>query len=314
MKMKYLFNIGLFLTTIVVLSSCLKERKTNIEGDGLRNIIEFKNTGDNDASFTDSYYPLYTIDLGSMNAGESKPFNVNLSYSGANVAPSDITVQLEVDQTALDRFNEENETDYVIPPASVYNFPASVVIKKGERLSTQEVKVNLSPDYDFDDAYALPLRIKSVSPSLPISSNFGAAMYSLNIRNSYDGVYSCVAGFMQRYSAPGVPTANDALNGSLAGNPDVTLRTVGANTVEISNLQWHGGGGIGGINNLRATVDPVTHKVTMMSLGNATLKNTPNLENSYDPATGTFTLNFDWNPAGASRVVSGLVLKFKKDR
>lgn len=314
MQMKYLYNIGLYLTTVVILTSCLKERTTTIQGDGPRNIIEFKNTGDNDASFTDSFYPLYTIDLGSMDQGESKPFNVNLSYSGANVAPSDITIQLEIDQSALDRFNDENETDFIIPPTTVYSFPPTVVIKKGERVTTQEVKVNLTSDYDFNDAYVLPLRIKSVSPTLPISANFGAAMYSLNIRNSYDGIYSCVTGFIQRYSAPGVPTVGDALNGSMAGNPDVTLRTVGAYTVEISNLQWHGGGGIGGINNLRATVDPVTHEVTMKSLGNPTLASTPGLQNTYDPATKTFTLNFDWNPAGASRVVTDLVLKYKKER
>ena len=38
------------------------------------------------------------------------------------------------------------------------------------------------------------------------------------------------------------------------------------------------------------------------------------LENSYNPATKTFTLNFDWNPAGATREITGLVLKFKKGR
>lgn len=194
MKLKYLFNILIATTAISMLSSCLKKRETTMDGDGPRNVVEFKNTGSNTAAGT-SFYPLFTQDLGSMQPGESKSFNINVSYSGADVAPSDITVQLEVDQTSLDRFNKENGTDYVIPPASVFTLPPSFVIKKGQRVATDSAKVTLSPDFNFDDAYALPLKIKSVNPSHTVSANFGSAMYGLTIRNQFDGVYTVTGTF-----------------------------------------------------------------------------------------------------------------------
>lgn len=314
MKMKHLiFNISLAAVSILTLSSCLKKRATTLDGPGPRNVVEFLNTGANGAG-TSSFYPLYSQDLGNMMSGESKFFNINVSYSGEFTAPSDMTVQVSVDQASLDRFNDENGTDYEIPPSSVFSFPTTFVIKKGQRLKTDSMKVTLSPDYDFDASYAIPLKITSVSPSATISANFGSAVYSLTIRNQFDGVYSVVDGFMQRYSNATDPTVGDALNGSLAGNPDISMVTVGKYTVELQSLTWHGGGGVGGINNLRATVDPVTNQVTMASLQNATLADTPGLVNSYDPGTQTFTLNFSWNPAGPKRVVTGLILKYKGSR
>lgn len=165
-----------------------------MDGDGPRNVVEFKNTGDNTAAGT-SFYPLFAQDLGTMKAGDSKFFNINVNYAGQDVAPSDITVKISVDQTALDRFNTENGTDYVIPPASVISFPTTLVIKKGQRVATDSAKVTLSDDFDFDEAYALPLKIESVSPSHTISGNFGAAMYSLAVRNQFDGIYTVTGSF-----------------------------------------------------------------------------------------------------------------------
>lgn len=220
--MKYLFNITLATAAILTLNSCLKKRDTTLDGDGPRNVVEFKNTFSNSAAST-SFYPLYSLDFGIMQVGESKSFNINVSYSGQDVAPSDITVTLEVDQTALDRFNTENGTDYVAPPSSVCNYPTSFVIKKGQRVSTDSAKVTLSDDFDFDNAYALPLRIKSVSPSHTISANFGAAMYSFSLRNKYDGHYK-VTGTMVDYSSA-----------SLGGRypMDVYLITTGSNSVAM---------------------------------------------------------------------------------
>jgi hypothetical protein len=224
MKMKYLFNIALAITAILILNSCLKKRETTLDGDGPRNVVEFKNTGSNTAAGT-SFYPLFSQDLGLMQPGQSKSFNINVSFSGKDVAPSDITVQLEVDQTALDRFNEENGTEYVIPPASVCSYPTSIVIKKGQRVATDSAKITVSPDFDYNVAYALPLSIKSVDPSHTISANFGAAVYAFTLRNQYDGHYT-VTGTME-----------DFANGGLLGRypMDVYLITTGSNSVVMQD-------------------------------------------------------------------------------
>lgn len=177
-----------FLFLLVGLSSCLKEREGNNHyPDEAGNIIEFANTGNNVASST-SKYPRFAVDLGSIKQGESKTFNINVSYSGAENASQDITVNLALDQALLDQFNTENGTEYEVPPAGIIEIPSTVVIKAGTRKTTVEAKVTLTDQYDFDKNYGVALKITSASAGT-ISGNFGAAVYSFSVRNQYDGVY-----------------------------------------------------------------------------------------------------------------------------
>lgn len=134
-------------------------------------------------------------------------------------------------------------------------------------------------------------------------------------KNAYDGMYAIGAGStIQRYTAAGVPTANDALNGSLVGNPDIALASIDPTTVEITYLNWADNGGrVAGIDRLQAVIDPATNQVTLKSLTNITLKNIAGRDNKYDPATKTFILNFDWNQTTAKRAVS-LILSYKTAR
>lgn len=290
----------------------MKERASNTDADQSPSVVAFGNTTDNVAGST-SKYPGFYSDLGTLATGASKTFNVSVEYDGAGTAPSDITVNLALDNALLNQYNTDNGTSYVVPPTSVYSIPSSVVIKKGTRFASAEAKITNNSSFDFNKAYAIPVAITSTSNNAPVSANFGKAVYSFGVRNIYDGVYAVLSGTVTRYTAPGVP-ANDALSGSVAGNPDVTLTTVGATTVEIGNLQWAGAqGGVGGIGNLRVTVDPATNLVTMSSLGNTTLTNWAGHQNKYDPATKTFYLAFRWNPTGSTREYE-MVIKYKHDR
>lgn len=310
--MKKIIKITLLLFIVAGLSSCLKD-KSIIGPDSpgaIRNVVEFKNPNRPASGLTQSQaYYVFSYDI-----EPSVQMVIPINFAGADVAPNDIKVTIALDQVALDSANRQQKETMQMMPSTMYSVPSwEVTIPKGQRIAN--LVFDIKTDEFVSLAYGLGLKIVNVvGTKAPVSGNYGAIVTKVSIKNQWDGIYSSVAGNMQRYSAPGTPTVNDALNGSMAGNPDVTLTTVNANTVEISNLQWHGGGGIGGINNLQATIDPVTNKVTMKALGNATLVNTTGLENSYDPATKTFTLNFDWNPAAASREVTGLILKFNKAR
>ena len=293
-KIKSLF----FLTLIVGLSGCLKEDRLNIDTDqGPKSVVEFANTGVNVAAAA-STYPRFNMDLGSIAPGGEVEFNVNVSYSGADVAPEDITVALSMDADALAKFNTENGTHYEIPAADIFTLPTSVVIQKGTSMSQTKVKIVNSASYDFSKAYALPLKIVSATTGI-ISSNFGKVVYSFGARNSYDGMYS-YDGSTTRNSAAGVDLA---FSGSFTDFPARSLATLSANSVTIVPL-WANKSGIGGIDGTYATVDPATNLVTMASTTNATLKNTPGEVNKYDPATKTFTLAFDWGVAPATRVVT----------
>ncbi|HMK03207.1 MAG TPA: hypothetical protein VK489_03410 [Ferruginibacter sp.] len=150
---------------------------------------------------------------------------------------------------------------------------------------------------------------------------------TIGAKNIYDGVYSVVSGFVQRYTGPGStnPLCCDGLTGPLGpANADIPLITTGANSnvfggnaVSAVGVSWSNNTGVGGIDGLRLSVDPVTNLVTMQSSGlplsNATLTNWAGHPNYYDPATKTFYLAFRWNPAAATREYE-VVLRYKGPR
>lgn len=145
----------------------------------------------------------------------------------------------------------------------------------------------------------------------------------IGAKNAYDGVYSVVSGFVQRYGGPGPtnPICCDGLTGPLGpANPDIFLITTGAYTVAIptsgenGRLTWSGGvSGVAGIDGIRLTVDPSTNLVTSSCLGNATFANFPGSSPNYVPSTKTFNLNWRWNPTASTRDLE-IVLKYKAPR
>jgi hypothetical protein len=183
---KYLKLLSV-LILISGLSSCLKDEP--IIGGKPQNIVEFYTT-EAIASPTSALYPVY---VKSYLVADPSKLNIILSYSGTDVAPQDITLQVEVDQATLDKFNnkanvDENQT-YDMLPTNAYILPTkTVVIKKGERRATLTVDINIPATFDFSKVYALPLTIKSASLGT-ISGNFGSVLYAIGAKNKYDGEY-----------------------------------------------------------------------------------------------------------------------------
>ena len=193
-------------------------------------------------------------------------------------------------------------------PSDLYAISASsVVIPKGKNTASFNIAVKTSL-FALNNNYALPLKIKSVSYG-KISTTLGNILLNIVAKSDYDGIYRCVEGTVTRYTAPGVP-ANDALSGSMNGGQDVSLATIDANTVWVTNLRWANSTTAIDINKLQITVDPATKLATVRALDNPSLKNTPGLDNKYDPTTRSFTLNFDWDQTTAPRQIRGLVLKY----
>jgi hypothetical protein len=274
------------------ITSCLKKDAMNIDpGKGPANVVEFENTGNNLAS-ANSTYPGFYTDLGVLTSGASAKFNLNVSYSGVETAPEDITVNIAPDQAALDAYNSENGTDYVIPPSTVVNFPTSIVIKKGTRIAQTQVTITTSPDYDYNVNYALPLKIVSASKGT-VSSNFGKAVYSFGVRNIYDGHYS-LKGYTLR-------AGDAARTGNFVRPSGMNLVTVGGNIVQFEELQvWADLSGVG-IGNPQFTVN-TDNSVTITSPGGA--YNAPGYNSRYDPATKTFYVSFAWGAGPASRLAT----------
>jgi hypothetical protein len=188
--MKYRKITGLLMLAFLTLAqeSCLKDNANNTNpAEGSNNVVEFQNSSI-PVSYT-SIYPQYSN--GIILANDTGGFPVNLNYTGAvSVAPADIKITLAIDTAALDSFNTNQGTSYVLPPPDTYTISLTPTIAKGTRQTSIHVSVNVAPtDYDYSASYALPLTISGASYGV-ISSNFGTAIYSFIARNKYDGSYS----------------------------------------------------------------------------------------------------------------------------
>jgi len=280
------------LSGVLFLGSCVKKADMVMDPSKSNSVIQFANTGDNLAGTTVDYPRFYT-DLGSIGPDESASFNVNVNYAGGFEAPEDITVNLAVDETALETYNTQDGTDYVVPAASIFSFPSSVIIKKGTRVTQVQATIKRTADFDFGLAYALPLKIASVSTGT-ISGNFGTAIYSFGVRNQYDGIYSA-NGYVLR-------EGDNVLSGNFK-NIQRPLSTTGANSNTFAQV-WSTGGAVGGIDGLTLTVDPATNKVTVTSTANPAVKNLSTYDNRYDPATKTYFVSFYWGSGPTNRAAT----------
>ena len=309
-------SLALIFAT-VALTSCLKDDSTVLDPKKAgANVIDFQNPTDVQAVGTSN--PLYIYSFPITPAPTT--IDLTVSYSGAeDAAPKDITVKVGIaSQAVIDRYNTEQTKAFVLMPSSWYTLSAtSVVIPKGQK--TAKFKLNVSTTLiDLTKSYVVPLQLTSTDAT--VSTNFGTALFQIGAKNAYDGIYKMKSGFFQRFTG-GNPNVGDALNGTMEFNADLTLSTVDATTVQIGGLRWGSsvpntgsGSGVGGIDNLQAVIDPATNLVTMKALGNLTLANTVGSVNKYDPATKTFTLNFNWNPTGNARTVTNLQFTYKSVR
>lgn len=299
---------AMFVMGISLLTSCAKEDNifTDDGNGGVNGIVEL---GDLPPTRTAGSTTVnYSKVTKSFDAAAEVDVPITINYTGVNGAPNDVTVGVGISDAVVTA-SSTTAAPLTILPTSLYTLPtSSVVIPKGQKKATFIIKVKAA-SFNFALTYALGIRITSASTGI-VSGNFGTGLFILAAKNQWDGIYSVVSGQVTRYSAVGVVEPNSTLNGPLAGNPNISLVTTGANTVEVTNMKWFGGASaVAGIDNTRATINASTNVVTMSALGNLTLANRAGLPNTYDPATKTFTLNFDWNQTTAPRTMN-LVLKY----
>lgn len=302
MKMKN-FKIKILAVSLVsfLLSSCLKERQANIDtgNNNTLNVVEFLNTGDNYAAQS-SKYPQFYADLGSLSTNQSKTININVSYSGVNTAPADMTVSLALDQASLTLYNTQNGTNFVIPPADVISFPTSVVIKKGTRVVQASLTVKLTNNFDFNKAYGVPLKITSTSPSATISGNFGSAIYAFGVRNIFDGEYT-QTGTMIDYANGGLtgyyPNKTYLVtNGALQVNVyDQTIGGVYHTILSGGSISYYGSFGVQINFNADYTVASVVNLYGQPASNGRSAELDPSGVNKWDPVTKTLKIKYWMN-------------------
>jgi hypothetical protein len=217
--MKLSKNISYFMLTLgvgAVSTSCLKD-SANVTSPGAgstNNVVEFMNS-----SVPVSYSAIWPqYDNGVTIVGDTGGFNMNVDYTGAQTAaPTDITVNIALDTAALTAFNNDQQTNYVLPPADVFSFPSSVVIKAGTEKTITRLTMTAAADYDYSQSYAIPLTITSSSYGI-VSTNFGTAIYSFILNNQYTDNYVLTGYFFR------------AVSGSRSLNLNYYLSTTGVTT------------------------------------------------------------------------------------
>ncbi len=282
--------------TVIMFASCLKEGAMNTDPSTATNVVELNNTGDN---ITSSGIAGYYSDLGAVASGASKTFNINVHYTGPGTAPEDIVVTLATDQATLNAYNTTNGTSKVIPPTSVASFPTSVTIKKGTSQTTVNATITVSPDFNFNAAYGLPIKITAVSKGT-ISGNYASSVYSFGVRNIYDGSYN-VTGTM-------VDAANPGLTGKYPF--PAYLVTSGASTVRLydrliggyyhcilsgSSLSYYGAFGLEFTINSSNRVTSVVNIYGQPSSNGRSAELDPSGVNTWDPATKTLKVKYWMN-------------------
>lgn len=284
-------------------TSCLTEDNVALDPEKSVNVVEFKNP----SAFVSPYGSKYALYSNAFDLAPEANYPVTVSYSGAHVAPQDITVTLGVDTSAVSQYNEEQKVKFDVITADLYNIPATVVIQKGQR--TAEVVIKLKPEkFDFVKNYVLPIQIKSVSAG-EVSGNFGTILLAVKAKNIYDATYAAT-GYVYHPTAPRTLSKN---------KPVVTVSPTTVK-VELGDL-----GGSGYFADL--TINPTTNKVTITPSAGAagapytqfdTALPTPYLpawanaskaNNTYDPATKTFYLRYGYMGANGWRVAEEILVR-----
>lgn len=243
---------------------------------------------------------------------EPQELSVNINIARAT---SDVTVTVAMDPSLLDEYNESRADEagfepYSLLPDSTYTIPSFTInIPKGTLDGAFTFSV-VSSKISLDEQYILPLLITTTTGGATIASNLNTSLIVVGVKNDYDGIYDVIDGNIQRNSATG---PDPLLSGDFVDGIEIEVITASVNSNFFAPT-WKDGSGIGGIDNTYLTVNKATNEVTVLSKNNASLKNTSGRINSYDPATKTFTLNFDWGAAPSTRVITDYKLKYKKPR
>lgn len=197
-----------------------------------------------------------------------------------------LTVKLMANPSLITSYNTANGTSYVQLPVSGYTLLEdlnNITFQPGE--AVKEVKIRLDKGaLDLSQQYALAFTLSEVGTGSAINTNFQNAIYSIGIKNQYDGDYHSTGVFHH-------PTAGDR-----DIDEDKHLSTAGPNSV-VTGLGDLGSSGYEMILTVNAD-----NTVTITPAGV-----TPNVDqhwgaNFYDPATRTFHLHYSYNTA-APRII-----------
>jgi len=284
--LKYLFVAGIAIA--VASSGCRKETAADkVSGQAMDNGKSFIGFPDGmeQPHFFDPFTNIKTVDV----------FALKRDAKSAADLQKDQTITLKSLPAAIDKYNDDNDTQYELLPTSLYTISSTKVTADGSGNLTAKfapgdfqnyftIKLNGSK-FDLSKKYALAYIITNAGGLTIHAASKDTLFTFFAIKNKYDGEYHSTGTFHH-------PTAGDR-----AIDRDKTLTTAGATSVSTEI------GDIGG--SMTLTVNEATNEVTVSGNVSATqpLLPVPGLTSTYDPATKSFILNYRYLGGGGYRVV-----------
>lgn len=341
MKKKQLFKIVPLIFLTLGLASCLKDELYTADTNESPNIVEFSEVPDEYANSSHIYSQFNEA----FNVVALDTFTAVVSYSGKDVAPQDIVIDLKVDQLALEKYNDKIIADAEkadIDPVGLYDqIPSNlytilnpqVTIKKGEKSATVSIVVKPAL-FDFTYRYGLPL---SISSSMGVvSGTTSTAIFYIAAKNQYDGMYGLEGRLSGVTDRPTLNTSSPFTWPTDDGAGTIALITASINAIDIYDTYHNWGGGpaqwitpIGTAANgfsafgsvrPRITIDNSTYKVTAVTnmfvnpANGRALALDPNYDSKYDPDAKELDVQFIMTQPGFQPVTIHYVFTYDGPR
>lgn len=288
--MKYLKYTAAFFTTVLIISSCIKEKyKIDIKDNTSRPIAEMLK-GDSSAA---------KAKLNSLALEFSTSFvNVDLTDIGTDLRSEfsgDIKIDIVKDNALLTAFNTANSTSYDPLPVTAGDLLATSYTVNSSK-KTVKIRMKVKSSELAGNTYALAIRISATSQG-EISKMRKIYIVEVKVKNAYEGDYDS-DGVRTNY---GGPTTASGITGTVPWSYVKTLSTVNATTCELETAN--------GIDLMYLTVNP-DNTVTISDSPNGVLVTSNDGPCTYDPLTKTFTLNYKYfNAAGNLRRMTEVLVQ-----
>lgn len=290
---KLKFIIFPFITLIVVLSGCTKEKDPLDQEQYIKQVyIVSANKSNNEG--------LSTIKLAySKSADEEQVTNISVAASGSQGIDRNIAVSLvEAGNENITRYNAlyrySGDIKYQKLNPSFYRIPEKTVqIKSGEIYATMPLYVKTA-SLHCDSLYAVTVKIASVSEPdyISIRKTDTVLMVSFAMTNDYSGVTQVQGKYYKLVSGP-----LDTISVGLSR----TLNAVNYNTVRFYHLAT-----VEGVNNAAASGVKVTvgddNSLTIMPWGNLAITSGGG---TYNPNSRSFDVWYNYKESGVSYQFKG---------
>jgi len=102
-------------------------------------------------------------------------------YGGFSILSNPVTVNFEIDQEKVDQYNQQNNTNYELPPLESYKISSPSVIIQPGNAGSNNSNLEINPiKLGGTKTYIIPVSISDVQPSLPVNENLRTTFYLVN--------------------------------------------------------------------------------------------------------------------------------------